>query len=66
MDEAPDMTLSMLTILLAMCESTRDILDEAGGPTCDEEFREALDRLILRTEVELAAFGFPLDVAGTE
>jgi hypothetical protein len=49
---------AMLRILLATCLATRDALDAADNPV-DRQFRDDLDRLITRTEAELAAFGNP-------
>ena len=46
--------VAMLTILLATCLTTRDALDAADNPL-DRDFRDTLDRLIQRTEAEIAA-----------
>lgn len=48
----------MLKILLATAETTRDALDAADNPL-DRTFRDDLDRLIARTEAELAALAHP-------
>jgi hypothetical protein len=45
----------VLTILLGTCLTTRDALDAADNPL-DREFRDTLNRLIERTEAEIAAF----------
>jgi len=45
----------MLKILLATALTTRDALSAADNPL-DRKFRADLDRLIERTERELAAF----------
>jgi hypothetical protein len=51
-------TISMLTILLATCRTTRDTLRAAGNPV-DAELLRDLERMISRTEVELANLARP-------
>ena len=51
-------TISMLTILLATCRTTRDTLSAAGNAV-DAELLRDLETMITRTEAELANLARP-------
>ena len=52
MDESSPRTLSMLTILVATCETTLNTLRAADNPV-DKELTELLERMVVRTHVEI-------------
>ena len=55
-------TISMLTILLATCKTTRDTLRAADNPI-DSQLLEDLERMIDRTAAELIQLADPANLS---